>query len=273
MILISLIRLTWIAPQVTALMIPKHHHWSNQSHKRKQSKQCKYGVKAIHPRKYNGKEDPWAFHRFMKEGVNYLKDARVKPKHYTYTLSQYLNGRAYNFYTQKVSQMEENWSLDEFFQSMFNYCFPSNYCIKMRSKLEKISQSVNQSVIEFVYELEELFNLIDNVLERNKVLKLWNGLHMELQHSLWRDRLHPEVLTWEEVVAQAETIEISRNVTMAVAINVTSCDLWCNQHNLWHHSDAIFHYSFPIILSKIVSHHYEMFITPFLYYITSYVYI
>jgi hypothetical protein len=83
----------------------------------------------------------------------------------------------------------------------------------MHNKLEKLTQGYNQSIIEFVYELEELFNLIGAISERDRVLKLWNGLCFELQTALWRDGLHPEVSTWEEVVGQAETIEISRNVT------------------------------------------------------------
>jgi len=85
--------------------------------------------------------------------------------------------------------------------------------VPLHNKLEKLSQGYSQSVIEFVYELEELFNLIGAISERDRVLKLWNGLRFDLQTALWRDGLHPEVSTWEEVVGQAETIEISRNVT------------------------------------------------------------
>jgi hypothetical protein len=108
---------------------------------------------------------------------------------------------------------EDRWTLNNFFTEMFNYCFPSNYRTQMCNKLEKLAQGYNQSVIEFVYELEELFNLIGAISERDRVLKLWNGLRFDLQTALWRDGLHPEVSTWEEVVGQAETIEISRNVT------------------------------------------------------------
>jgi hypothetical protein len=51
--------------------------------------------------------------------------------------------------------------------------------MKMRAKLEKLTQTHNQSVTEYVYELEELFNLIGNVSQRDQVVKLWHGLRFE----------------------------------------------------------------------------------------------
>ena len=182
-----------------------------RSRKRKRSRSPRK-AKPIAPRDYDGRENPRAFHRFMKESINYLEDAKVKRKRYAYTLSRYLTGRAYNYYTQKVALTEEKWSLDEFFQGMFNYCFPANYRTKLRAKLDKLSQNANQTVTEFIYELEELCNLIGEVSERDRVIRLWNGLRSELQRALWRDKLSPETSSWEAVVAQAETIEISHNV-------------------------------------------------------------
>ena len=191
-----------------------HRHRSRGHHgRRKHRRRSRQRTKAIPPRGYNGKENPRAFHRFVKESINYLEDARVPKKRHAYTLSTYMTGRAYDYYTQKVAQTEEKWSLDDLFQGLFNYCFPANYRIKMHAKLEKLVQSHDQSVIQYVYELEELFNLIGNISEGDRVIKLWNGLRYEYQSALWRDRLHPEVSSWDDVVAQAETIEISRNIS------------------------------------------------------------
>ena len=189
---------------------------SKKSKKKKKSR-SKTKFKAIAPKEYNGKENSKAFHRFMKEGMNYLEDAKVKPKRHVYVLSHYITGRAYDFYTQKVAQTEEKWTVDRFFSEMFNYCFPSNYCMKMRAKLEKLTQQHNQTVIEYVYELEELFNLIGGISERDRVIKLWTGFRHYIQQALWRDGLHLEVSEWDDVVAQAETIEIAQNVSTSYA--------------------------------------------------------
>ena len=44
--------------------------------------------------------------------------------------------------------MEESWTMHRFFKEMFNYCFPSNYRMNMRAKLEKLTQQHNQTVID-----------------------------------------------------------------------------------------------------------------------------
>jgi hypothetical protein len=66
--------------------------------------------------------------------------------------------------------------------------------------------------MEYTHELQELFNMIGTVPEQDKVLRLWNGVKPEIQGSLWRAQLNPEISSWEEVLAQAEIIEISENV-------------------------------------------------------------
>ena len=71
----------------------------------------------------------------------------------------------------------------------------------------------NRSVSAYVHELEELFNLIGMVSEREQVIKLWDGLCMSIQQSLWRDHYNPKISSWNEVVSQAEMIEIAENIT------------------------------------------------------------
>ena len=147
------------------------------------------------------------------EGFLFRRLAALRShQRYVYTLSRYLTGRAYNYYTQKVALTEERWTLAEFFQGMFNYCFPADYRTKLRAKLDRLSQNSGQSVTEYIYELEELCNLLGDVSERDRTIRFWNGLRSKLQQALWRDKLSPETSSWKDVIAQAETIEISHNV-------------------------------------------------------------
>jgi hypothetical protein len=67
-------------------------------------------------------------------------------------------------------------------------------------------------VTEYTHKLLELFNMIEDISERDKVLKFWNGVQPVIQKGLWRDNLNPEISSWDQVVAQAEIIEISENV-------------------------------------------------------------
>ncbi|KIJ98465.1 hypothetical protein K443DRAFT_123626 [Laccaria amethystina LaAM-08-1] len=128
-----------------------------------------------------------------------------------FVLSYYLKGKAYNYYTQKVSMNYRDWTLWEFFEQMFNYCFPVNYRMAQRQKLKKCFQN-EKTVSEYIHELEELFNMIGIVDNHEKLIKLWNGLRSSIQRALWRDRYNPEISEWDDVRDRAETIKISESV-------------------------------------------------------------
>ncbi|KAF8804895.1 hypothetical protein BYT27DRAFT_7243553 [Phlegmacium glaucopus] len=81
----------------------------------------------------------------------------------------------------------------------------------MRKTLFRCHQN-EKSVAEYTHELQELFNMIGDISEQDKVIKFWNGSRSMIQKGLWRDNLNPEISSWNEVVSQAEIIEISENV-------------------------------------------------------------
>ena len=60
-------------------------------------------IKPIAPKEYDGQADARAYHRFVRESEAYLKDGRVKGRRRIFLLSYYLTGKAYDFYTQRVS--------------------------------------------------------------------------------------------------------------------------------------------------------------------------
>lgn len=129
-------------------------------------------------------------------------------------LFYFLDGKAYNFYIQKVSRDEENWTLTEFYTELYNFCFPINYRMQMRRKLDKFYQN-DKTVSEYTHELEELFNTIGSVGAREQVIKFWKSSRPSIQQALWQDGLNPDISSWDEVVCKAEIIEISENVMKA----------------------------------------------------------
>ena len=58
-------------------------------------------------------------------------------------------------------------------------------------------------------EIQEMFNLIGNITEQDKVIKLWDGLRDDIQENLWRNNYNPEISSWDEVVDQVEMLEIA----------------------------------------------------------------
>jgi hypothetical protein len=86
-----------------------------------------------------------------------------------------------------------------------------HYRMQARKRLARCFQK-KKTVTEYAHELQELFNMIGMISERDRVLKLWSGVKPDIQSALWRSQLNPEVSNWDEVLAQAEIIEISENV-------------------------------------------------------------
>jgi hypothetical protein len=123
-----------------------------------------------------------------------------------------LKGKAYDFFTQKVAMTVYEWSLKQFFEELFNYCFPINYRMKQRERLRKCYQN-SKTVSEFIYEIEEIINMIGLIDEQEKVIRLWEGLWPVIKKGLWRDGYNPEVSTWDQVKHDAQVIELSEEVS------------------------------------------------------------
>ncbi|KAF8837040.1 hypothetical protein BDN67DRAFT_909987, partial [Paxillus ammoniavirescens] len=130
------------------------------------------------------------FHWFMTKGTAYIEASQVKSWEQVFILSIYI---------QEVSHMLHKWWLRDFFLDMFNYCFPINYCMKQCEKLKRAFQN-EHTIRDYMSELNELWNLIGDISEHNKVMKLWFGLNGYIQSDLWKDKLHPEESSLSAVV-------------------------------------------------------------------------
>ena len=186
---------------------------SSRKNRRHSQKMTKSSIKPIPPKDYDGAADVRAYHRFVMEGEAYLRDGKVHRERQIRILAHYLDGKAYQFYMQKVASDDpKNWDLHKFFTELFNFCFPVDYRQQMRLKLENFYQKKGQTISEFVFELQELFSMVGAMPDDLKVVKLWYSLNARTQRAMWRDGLHPDVSTWEEIIAKAEVIEIADNV-------------------------------------------------------------
>ncbi|KAF8833859.1 hypothetical protein BDN67DRAFT_916116, partial [Paxillus ammoniavirescens] len=171
-------------------------------------------LKPIAPTVYDGLANLRAFHRFVTEGTAYIEARRVKSWEQFFILSHYLKGRAHEFYIREISNTPHKWRLRNFFLDMFNYCFPINYRTKQHEKLKCMFQN-EHTIRDYVSELNELWNLIRDVSECDKVMKLWFRLNGYIQSDLWKDKLHPEESSLRAVVNAAEVIEIAHSVNVS----------------------------------------------------------
>ena len=187
------------------------HGQNRRRRQRSSSSSSRTTIKPIPPKTYDGSANVQAYHRFIRESDAYLRDGKVRDERKVFLLSYYLTGKAYDFYIQRVAITEEQWNIPQFYEGLFNFCFPVDYRMQLRKTLTRCHQN-EKSVAEYTHELQDLFNMIGNIPERDQVLKFWNSARPSIQKELWRNRLNPEVSSWVAVVAQAEIIEIAENV-------------------------------------------------------------
>jgi hypothetical protein len=128
-----------------------------------------------------------------------------------FILAHYLKGHACEFYTREVSGDPYCWQLRRFFMELFNHCFPIDFRMKQREKLNCCYKN-EKSVREYIYELSELWNMIGDVAERQRVTCLWTGLNLSIQTELWKKELNPESSSFREVQSAAEVIEIVHSI-------------------------------------------------------------
>ena len=170
-------------------------------------------IKPFPPKEYDGAADPRTYHRFVMEGEAYIRDGQVSKERRIRVLAHFLIGKGYNFYMQKVASDDpNNWDLYKFFTELFNYSFPIDYRQQMRVKMEAMTQGHSQSVSEYIHELQETFNMVGALTPELKFIKLWYSLRPNIQRTMWKDGLHPDTSSWEEIVAKAEVVEIASKV-------------------------------------------------------------
>ena len=165
------------------------HQWQRRS--RTSHKKEKSTLKPIPPKVYDGSADAQAYHWFIQESEAYLRDGWVRGTQWrVFTLSRFLENKSYNFYTQKVAINEWEWPLPCFFKELFNYCFLIDYWMQTRKRLAHCLQG-ERTITEYSHELQELFNTIGTISERDQVLQFWNGVKPEI----------PEIIEISENIA------------------------------------------------------------------------
>ncbi|KAF9471029.1 hypothetical protein BDN70DRAFT_763144, partial [Pholiota conissans] len=155
-------------------------------------------IKPIPPKPYDGTADERLFMRFVTEGTAYVKDGKVHKKRRVFVLSYYLTAKAYDFYTQKVANKFDQYNLRRFFDELFDYCFPLNYRAELRERLRDTNQH-SRPVTAYIHEIEEIFNLLGTEDEQTRVIKLFDGFKPSIQSRLYRDNLHPDSSSWNDV--------------------------------------------------------------------------
>jgi len=182
----------------------RHHH--------RKKRKIKYKPLTLTtPDKYSSEADPLKFYRFVTQCERLCREAWIPKQDQVAKCADSLTGKAFKFYTTVVSMELKKWKLDKFFVELFNYCFPPDFRLRQRSKLNDFEQK-HLHVSEYAAELLVMFCTIGSSTKREHIEKLWNGLRPELQQVLWRENLEPQHSTWKQVLRVAECHEIADRI-------------------------------------------------------------
>ncbi|KAG6884024.1 hypothetical protein C0993_002011 [Termitomyces sp. T159_Od127] len=163
-------------------------------------------IRPTPPKKYNGEPDLEAFQQFMTQVSSYLKFGYVPRERHVLTVSNFLKGRAWTYYSRVASRAPEEWSLNRFFTGLFNECFPLDFRNKQRETLKNYTQG-KLSVRDYSAGLEELFTVVGHINKREKVVKLFTGYQKGVQKRLYLMGLNSETSQWEEIIEKATYVE------------------------------------------------------------------
>ncbi|KAG5633740.1 hypothetical protein H0H81_005604, partial [Sphagnurus paluster] len=190
----------------------RHRSKKRKSNKKKSKRHLKRSlIKPTPPAKYNGSADLQAFMQFMNHGTAYVKYGYVEKERRVMVLSEFLTGRAYTFYTRKVSRRPEKWDLSRFFTALYNDSFPIDFRNRQRKKLTSFTQG-RLSVKDYVAELNELFTIVGSTSKRERMVKLFNRFKPSIKKSLYHAKLNPETSKWKHIVTEAGFCEMAESV-------------------------------------------------------------
>ncbi|EIN09698.1 hypothetical protein PUNSTDRAFT_133473 [Punctularia strigosozonata HHB-11173 SS5] len=167
-------------------------------------------VKPEPPTVYDGRDDLDAFQRYVEESVEYLIDGMISRERHVAKIGHFLEEEAQMF-VKRVVKQPERWSVHQFFNELFNYCFPDGFLNAIRDRWQNCQQ-LESSVKVYAATMEGLWDdLGDEISPRQFVQRFWNGLSDAISRELYMDRLHPDISTYEEVLESAIVAERAIN--------------------------------------------------------------
>ena len=82
------------------------------------------------PFMYRGEPNAELFQKWKFTVEMWIKTNYIHKKNQVTRLQNYMEGKAFLFYSTKVAPNPKKWDLKSFFVSLFDYCFPNNFIEK-----------------------------------------------------------------------------------------------------------------------------------------------
>ncbi|RXW11783.1 hypothetical protein EST38_g14072, partial [Candolleomyces aberdarensis] len=169
----------------------------------KEKSKSKSSLKVINPEHYYGDASMSAFHQFMVAVMMMCEDGDIPANRQVYRAGIFLKGKAGKWYAREVAHEPFRWKLSEFFEGLFDACFPVDFKERQREKLDNVRQG-KRDIKEYLAYLNELFLATGVRSDREKARYFWKGLHEAVKGRLKYDGISCESSSYQYIIKKAE---------------------------------------------------------------------
>ncbi|PIL26897.1 hypothetical protein GSI_10035 [Ganoderma sinense ZZ0214-1] len=187
---------------------PRSKSPSKKRHRKKQREDTRETHKLLKrinlkpPAKWDGTPDLDKFDHWKYE-LNTWAELNKAPGYLIVkTMTNYVSGKASRFFMDHVANSNSEWSLENVYDGLFDYCFPDDFKAMLRRRLMTAKQG-SLRVRDYVREIEHLASRFRDITEFQLVQIFWQGLNGYLQVELIDKGLGPETTALERLVKYA----------------------------------------------------------------------
>lgn len=158
------------------------------------------------PEKYDGSPDWDKYSEFLILTRKYLKAAFVDRRRQVSKMQYLLTGKARKYYLGSVAGKEKQWTLDELFVALFNYCFPANFRTQQRERFASYKQ-LGLSVKEFQTKLRSMAESIGDITDAHFGSRFIAGLRLEIREKVTMEGFSGETHHIDIISDYAQRVE------------------------------------------------------------------
>jgi hypothetical protein len=144
---------------------------------------------------------------------DWCKQSFIRRKMRVLRASKFLTGRTQTWYMRLrvVVRDQKKWMLNQFFEELFNYCFPIDFRSMQRCKFQNFEQH-RPPIKDYKTDLEVIADSIGDITPRGLIVQFWEGADYSIRHRWALDGFDAETASISELEAAAVNYEQAAKV-------------------------------------------------------------
>ena len=158
------------------------------------------------PPKYDGRAHFKTFTNWSITLADHIEDCHIPKENQVRQAKHYLTGKALDFYMKRVQRNEREWNLKTFLSELFDNCFPPDFRISYRRRLNESKQE-GRNFETWYNELKDFAEIVGDIPNEQILLYLWGGADNEVAAKWAEQGYTPETSTIDKLVSTATAQE------------------------------------------------------------------